>query len=230
LNTLHEIRQAIEKLSPAQMQDLEVWIREIADAAQGVSEPRPAYATAPTGYSSVDEFLKFEETSTIKHEYIAGELFAMTGATKRHNEITLNVATALHGHLRGGPCRAYVETVKVRFTVRRNEILYYPDVSVACGPQDLGQVFLTDPRLIVEVLSPSTARIDRHEKALNYREIPTLEEYVLVAQNKLEVTVFRRSEDWCAQVMTLRDESVELRSIELTLPLDRIYEGVLFDT
>jgi Uma2 family endonuclease len=230
MNTLHEIRQAIEKLSPEQMQDLEVWIREIADADQGVSEPRSAYATAPTGYLSVDEFLKFEEASTIKHEYIGGELFAMTGATKRHNVITLNVATALHGHLRGGPCRAYVESVKVRFTVRRTEILYYPDVSVTCGPQDLGEVFLTDPGLIVEVLSPSTARIDRHEKALNYREIQTLEEYVLVSQDKFEVTVFRRSEDWRPQVMTVAGESAELSSIELTLPLDRIYEGVLFDT
>jgi Uma2 family endonuclease len=103
-------------------------------------------------------------------------------------------------------------------------------VSVACGPQDLGQVFLTDPKLVVEVLSPSTARIDRHEKALNYREIQTLEEYVLVAQDKLEVTVFRRSEDWRPQVMTLAEEAAELRSIELTVPLDRIYEGVLFDT
>ena len=230
MNTLHEIRQAIEILSAAQLRDLEVWIRETADAAEGVSEPRPAYATAPTGYLSVDDFLKFEETSTIRHEYIGGELFAMTGATKRHNEITLNVATALHGHLRGGPCKAYVESVKVRMTVRRNEILYYPDVSVDCGPRDPEEVYLTDPRLIVEVLSPSTARFDRHEKALNYREIPTLEEYVLVAQHKLEVTVFRRSDDWCAQVMTLRDESAELRSIELTLPLDRIYEGVLFTT
>lgn len=230
MNTLHEIKQAIEKLSPAQMQDLEEWIREIADAAEGVSEPRAAYATAQARYMSVDEYLKFEEMSTIKHEYIGGELFAMTGATKRHNVIAVNLTTALHDHLRGGPCRVFVESVKVRLTAKRNEILYYPDVSVACGQQDLDQVFLTDPRLIVEVLSPSTARIDRNEKALNYREIQTLEEYVLVAQDKLEVTVFRRSEDWCGQVMTLRDESAELRSIDLSLPLDRIYEGVLFGT
>ena len=228
MNTLHEIRQAIEKLPPAQMQDLELWIREIADATEGVSEPSTVYAPAPARYLSVDEYLKFEEMSTIKHEYIGGELFAMTGATKRHNVITLNLGTAFHSHLRGGPCRAYVESVKVRLTVERNEILYYPDVSVACGPQDLDQVFLTDPRLIVEVLSPSTARIDRNEKALNYREIQTLEEYILVAQDKLEVTVFRRSEDWCARVMTLPDESAELRSIGLTLPLDRIYEDVFF--
>jgi Uma2 family endonuclease len=230
MNTLHEIRQAIEKLSPAQIQDLGEWIREMADAAGGVSEPHAEYATARALYLSVDEYLKFEEMSTIKHEYIGGELFAMTGATKRHNVIAVNLTTALHEHLRGGPCRAFVESVKVRLTVRRNEILYYPDVSVACGPQDLDEVFLTDPRLIVEVLSPSTARIDRHEKALNYREIQTLEEYVVVAQDKLEVTVFRRSEDWCAQVMTLRDESAEFRSIDFTLPLNRIYEGVLFGT
>jgi len=75
MNTLHEIRQAIEKLPPAQIQDLEEWIREIADAAGGVSEPHAAYATARARYLSVDEYLKFEEMSTIKHEYIGGELW-----------------------------------------------------------------------------------------------------------------------------------------------------------
>ena len=126
---------------------------------------------------------------------------------------------------RGGPCRTYVQDVKIRLTVGRDEIFYYPDVSVACGPQDLEKVFLTDPKLIVEVLSPSTERVDRGEKSLNYREIPALEEYVLIAQHKPEVTLYRRSEDWRAQVLIQPDAAAELRSIALTLPLDRIYEG-----
>ena len=165
--------------------------------------------------------------STTKHEYIGGELYAMTGATKRHNVICVNVSTAFAAHLRGGPCRTYVEAVKVRFTVKGEEIFYYPDVSVACGPQDLDKVFLTDPKLIVEVLSPSTERIDRGEKAQNYREVSTLEEYVLIDQRRLEVTLCRRSDDWRPQVLTRSDAEAQLRSITFTLPLGRIYDGAL---
>jgi Uma2 family endonuclease len=228
MEALHEIKLAIERLSSEERRDLEVWIREVAYVQDGVSEPRPAYATAsPPRNLSVEEYLKFEEMSSTRHEYIAGELFAMTGATKRHNVISLNIASALVAHLRGGPCRTYVENVKVRLTVKRDEIFYYPDVSVACGPQDLEKVFLTDPKLVVEVLSPSTERTDRREKALNYREIPTVEEYVLVAQHRPEVTLYRRSEDWRTQVLTQPDAVAEFRSIALTLPLGRIYEGVL---
>jgi Uma2 family endonuclease len=227
MDTLNEIRHAIERLSSEEIRNLEVWIREIANAAQGVSEPLSAYAATQSRCLSVEEYLKLEKMSTTRHEYIGGELFAMTGATKRHNVISLNVASALLGHLRGGPCRTYVEDVKVRLTVKGEEIFYYPDVSVACGPQDLEKVFLTDPRLVVEVLSPSTERTDRREKALNYREIPTLEDYVLIAQDQLEVTLHRRSEEWRAHVVTRLDAAVELRSIAFTLPLDRVYEGAL---
>jgi Uma2 family endonuclease len=226
MDSLHEIRLAIERLPRAQRRDLEAWIREFVYVEEGVSEPSPAYAARPR-YLSVEDYLQFEELSATKHEYIGGELFAMTGATKRHNVISLNVASALLIHLRGGPCRTYVENVKVRLTVSRDEIFYYPDVSVACGPQELEKVFLTDPKLIVEVLSPSTERTDRREKALNYREIPTLEEYVLVAQHRPEITLSRRSEDWRAQVLTRLDAVAEFRSIAFTLALDRIYEGTL---
>jgi Uma2 family endonuclease len=111
-------------------------------------------------------------------------------------------------------------------TVERDEIFYYPDVTVACGPQDLERVFLTDPKLVVEVLSPSTERTDRREKALNYREIPTLEEYVLIAQHKPEVTLYRRSEEWRARVLTQPEALLELHSIAFTLPLGCIYDGV----
>lgn len=227
MDTLDDIRRAIQKLTTAQRRDLELWIREGAHMEDGVREPRAEYAAAPPHYLSVEEYLRFEESSSTRHEYVGGELFAMAGATQRHNVISLNLASALLDHLRGGPCRAYVENVRVRLTVARDEIFYYPDVTVACGPQDLGSVFLTDPKLVVEVLSPSTERTDRREKALNYRQIPTLEEYVLIAQHKSEVTVYRRSEVWRARVLTQPDAQLELRSIAYALPLGRIYEGVI---
>jgi Uma2 family endonuclease len=228
VNTLQEIKQAIERLPRAERRELEVWIDEVFEVQHGVSEARPQDAVTPEPrYLSVEDYLQFEEMSPTRHEYIGGELFAMSGATKRHNVISLNVASALLTHLRGGPCRAYVENVKVRLTVKGDEIFYYPDVSVACGPQELEKVFPTDPKLIVEVLSPATERTDRREKALSYREIPTFEEYVLIAQHKPEVTLYRRSEDWAPQVLTRSDAAAELRSVALTLSLGRIYEGVL---
>lgn len=228
MDTLHEIRQAIERLSLGERRELEVWIREVATVPDGVSEPRSSYgAVQKARLLSVEEYLKFEEMSTTKHEYIGGELFAMTGATTRHNLICLNVAYAFAAHVRGGPCRAYVAAVKVRLTVKGEEIFYYPDVLVACGPQDLDKVFVTDPKLIVEVLSPSTERTDRREKALNYRQIHTLEEYVLIDQRKPEVTLCRRTDDWRPQVWMRPDAEAQLRSIDCTLSLGRIYDGVL---
>jgi Uma2 family endonuclease len=225
MDTVQEIRVAIQSLSSTERRKLEAWLYGLAEGEDHVSEPAVAYAAPSGSQLSVEDYLRLEEVSAVRHEYVGGQLFAMTGATKRHSVISLNVAIALQAHLRGGPCRTYVQDVKVRLTVGRDEIFYYPDVSVACGPQDLEKVFLTDPKLIVEVLSPSTERVDRGEKALNYREIPALEEYVLIAQHKPEVTLYRRSEDWRAQVLIQPDAAAELRSIALTLPLDRIYEG-----
>jgi Uma2 family endonuclease len=158
---------------------------------------------------------------------MASLITAMSGATAPYNVLSMNVATALAVHLRGGPCRAYAEALKVRIDVKQDAIFYYPDVFVASGPQDLEKVFLTDPKLVVEVLSPSTERTDRREKALNYREVPALEEYVLIAQHNPEVTIFRRSENWAAQVVKELDAVAELRSVALALSLGHIYEGAV---
>ncbi len=226
MNTFEEIRLAVARLSYDERRNLAVWIHYMADMEGGVSESPAAQYASQRRFLSVDEYLKLEETSPIRHEYIAGEVFAMAGATKRHNVICMNVVGALVAHLRGGPCRAYMETIKVRLTVKEEDVVYYPDVLVACGAQDLEKSVETEPKLIVEVLSPSTERIDRREKALNYREIPTLEEYVLIAQGKPEVAVYRRSQEWRAQILVELEAAVEFQAIGMSLPLDCIYEGV----
>ena len=141
--------------------------------------------------------------------------------------ISLNVAAALLAHLGAGPCRAYVCDVKVHLTVDRDDIFYYPDVLVTCGQQDLESHLVRDPKLIVEVLSPSTEAIDRREKALNYRRINSLEEYILIAQNRREMTFFRRADAWRARVLPSSERIAEFHSVALTLPVDRIYGGVL---
>jgi Uma2 family endonuclease len=116
---------------------------------------------------------------------------------------------------------------KVRLEINREDIFYYPDVMVACQRIGVELYYLRYPTLLVEVLSPSTENIDRREKLLNYPQISTVEEYALVAQDSREVTVHRRAEDWAPKILTGADAVAEFRSIKLSLPLARIYEGVL---
>jgi Uma2 family endonuclease len=176
---------------------------------------------------SVEEYLRYEADGQIRHEYIGGRLHAMAGTSEEHNLISGNIFAAFFNHLRGGPCKTYMADFKVRLEVNREDVLYYPDVMVACVRDGVEKYFLRYPKLIVEVLSPSTEVIDRREKLLNYPQIPTVAEYVLVAQDKREVTLHRRDEHWRPVVISSPDASLDFRSISLSVPLAQLYEGVL---
>ena len=175
---------------------------------------------------SVEDYLKYEADGRVRHEYVAGEIFAMTGASVAHNLIAGNIFTAFSNHLRGGACRAFMSDFKIRLKNNMEDIFYYPDVMVACGREGIEKYYLSNPKLIVEVLSPTTEAIDRREKSLHYRQIPTLEEYVLVAQEGYEVTLYRRSEEWAFTALRSLEATAEFVSIGLSLPLAWIYEGV----
>lgn len=183
--------------------------------------------SAPPLYLSVEDYLRYEADGTVRHEYVMGRIHAMAESTESHNLISGNVAAAFHAHLRGGPCKAYMADFKVRLEINREDIFYYPDVMVACQRVGVEQYYLRYPTLLVEVLSPSTENIDRREKLLNYPQISTVEEYVLIAQATREVTIHRRSEDWAPLLLTAPDAVAEFRSIKLSLPLHQIYEGVI---
>jgi Uma2 family endonuclease len=183
-------------------------------------------AVAQIHLMSVPDYLKFETDGQVRHEYIGGTIHAMAGASERHNTIALNLATAFRIHLRGGPCRAYIADFKVRLEVNREDIFYYPDVMVACVRDGVEEYFLRYPKVIVEVLSPSTESIDRREKLLNYQQIPTVAEYAIVAQDRREVTLYRREDGWKPVVLTAPDATVEFHSIKFSAPLTQIYEGV----
>lgn len=183
--------------------------------------------SAPTLLLSVEDYLRHEADGAVRHEFIGGRIHAMAGTSEAHNLISVNLVSALHAHLRGGPCKAYMADFKVRLEINREDIFYYPDVMVACQRVGVEHYYLRYPTLLVEVLSPSTENIDRREKLLNYPQISTVEEYVLVAQESREVTLHRRAEDWAPRLLTAPDAVVEFRSIKLSLPLARIYEGVL---
>jgi Uma2 family endonuclease len=181
---------------------------------------------------SEDEYLRLEAQSPIKHEYVYGEMFAMTGGTLRHNTITLNVAAALRSHLRDTPCRAFINDVWVR--VEKTHSYYYPDLLVSCarGAQtmDLNGVTVEDPVLVIEVLSPTTEATDRREKLLAYRTIPSLSEYVLVSQDIARVEIHRRRGDIGWERIEYSDqETVELASVDLQIGMGEIYEGVLIE-
>ena len=228
MDPVQEIKQAIDRLSPADRYDIATWILGSRESGVHVAEPALAYNTALENHHlSVEEYLDFELAASTRHEYIAGEIFAMSGVSAAHNRIVGNVYRAFADRLDGGPCRTFFSDFKVRLKVNMDEIFYYPDVMVACGREDVEKYYLRNPKLIVEVLSASTEGTDRREKFRHYRRIPTLGEYILIAQDTPEVTIHRRGTEWKPTVLTALEAVGEIQSIELSLPLARVYDGVL---
>lgn len=225
MTTLPVIEKAILDLPPAECERLAEWLSALMLTPRRVAEPALAYAGAMSFPMTLEEYLEFEEHSRVRHEYIAGEIFAMTGATKRHNRIAGRLYQAFAGHLKGSSCDPYISDVKVKLQVNRDVHVYYPDVMVVCGRDPQEDRYVANPKLIVEILSTSTAGVDRHEKRVAYRGIAELEEYVIVAQHAIEVAVFRRAEDWQPTVLESLEATLDLRSISLQMSLAQIYEG-----
>ena len=140
-----------------------------------------------------EEYLQFEETSLIKHEYIDGQVYAMAGTKDTHNIVSGNIYTIIRNHLRGSDCRVYFADVKVRLEKRNH--FYYPDIIVTCDDRDRETAtYKSFPKLIVEVLSDSTEAFDRGDKFNDYQTLESLEEYVLVNSKHQRVETFRRGE------------------------------------
>ncbi len=178
---------------------------------------------------SVSEYLEAEAKSEFRHEYVGGEVFAMAGASRKHNLIAGNIYSRLRSHLRGGGCDAFMSDMKVKLKseIKKKSIFYYPDVVVSCELQTQDQFVLNSPSLIVEVLSPSTEVIDKREKLQNYQTILSLQEYVLVAQDQVHMEIYRRidEENWTRETLG-REDKLQLDSVNLTLPVMDIYEDV----
>ncbi len=173
---------------------------------------------------TVEEYLKLEESATVRHEYVGGEIFAMVGATKRHNRIVGNIFSGLWGAARGGSCRVYSESVKLRIAV---DTIYYPDVMVACGPEGNDPLVEDDPCLVVEVTSPSTEMTDRREKLAAYKRMPGLEAYLIVSQDRKWVERHFRGEDGMWRRADFVDEGrVPISCLETELTVAEIYEGL----
>jgi len=178
---------------------------------------------------SEQEYLAAEESSPVKHEYLAGVVYAMSGVRIAHDIIAGNIYAGLHARLRGKPCHPYSSGVKVRVRIRGKAYFYYPDVSVVCRSNPAEFAYQDEPVLLVEVLSASTRRIDEGEKRTAYHTIPTLLTYILVEQSSATVIVERRQgQDFTREVYEGLAATIQLGEIEAELPLAEIYEGVVF--
>ena len=173
-----------------------------------------------------DEYLDFEESSTVRHELIDGMLFAMSGGTDVHHLICTNLTLLIGGPLLG-KCQVFQGGMKLKVEHARDSDGYYPDLLVSCSPTDRERLYRREPILLIEVLSPATERLDRGEKRLNYQQIPSLHEYVLVAQDKPKVEIMRRNTSWAVEELYAGD-TLELASVGLTLPLSAIYQTITF--
>ena len=175
---------------------------------------------------SVEDYLAFEERSEIKHEYINGEIYAMAGASARHNRITLNLASRIIGHLRGSPCEVFVADVKLHLRELGVEIFYYPDLMVCCDPNDRDPYYRTRPCLIVEVLSSGTARVDQREKLFAYARLDSLQAYLLLEQDRIGATLhWREDGDWRWAEFGDPQAELTLPCAGLTVRLAELYEA-----
>ncbi|MBE9056043.1 Uma2 family endonuclease [Sphaerospermopsis sp. LEGE 08334] len=178
-------------------------------------------------YMTPQEFLQWEASQEIKHEYLDGEVIAMIGGTIPHAAITLNLASALKNHLRGSKCTALMSDAKVG--VSENGPFFYPDVVVSCHPQDKQAIkFLQFPCLIIEVLSPGTEAYDRGKKFQQYRNFSSLQEYVLIDSQRVALDCFRVNDRgfWELHPFVEGDEVV-FTSVDFSFPFSLVYENVV---
>ena len=175
---------------------------------------------------TADDFLAWEAAQAEKHEFVAGEVFAMTGGRREHVVVSLNIATALKQRLRGTPCHAYMADLKLH--VKAADAFFYPDVMVSCHAGDnKAEQFISHPTLIVEVLSDSTAAYDRGGKFATYRSLESLQEYIIVDIDSRRVECFRRTNEneWLLHDYH-GEASCEFHSLGISLPLFDIFEDI----
>ncbi|WP_414753714.1 Uma2 family endonuclease [Anabaena sp. CCY 9910] len=185
---------------------------------------------SPINLFTAEEYLELEKSSETRHEYLGGQIFAMSGGSKEHNLISGNIYSRLRSHLRGTSCSVFMADMKIRLKLANEpkNLFYYPDVTVTCDPQDQDRFYLNSPCLIIEVLSPSTELTDRREKLINYRTLESLQEYILVSQDEIKIEIYRKDNqgNWTLEILT-QEHDLKLNSIGLTLTMPEIYEDVI---
>jgi Uma2 family endonuclease len=189
--------------------------------------------TATTRQFTPEEYLRLEMAAEIKHEYHAGEILAMSGGTYAHSRITMNAGRSIGNRLEGSPCFALDSNMRVWLAKQGRYV--YPDVSIVCGqpqfdPSDVNLTTITNPKLIVEVLSPSTEAYDRGAKFSAYRDLESMVEYVLISQDQPSIETFvRRPEGhWLFAAWQGVEAVAKLQSLQIDIPLSEVYSGIDF--
>ena len=174
---------------------------------------------------SEDEYLASEALSQAKSEFVAGKVYAMAGASANHNRIALNLAA--HCNAKAGTCQTFMSDMKLRLDA--GQAYYYPDVMLVCDPADNDAYFKTAPCMLTEVLSPGTEALDRREKLLAYQKLPSLREYLLIAQDRMQVEIFHRVNlrEWGLTTLG-PDDTLALRCAPIAIVVRDLYRGVDF--
>jgi Uma2 family endonuclease len=183
----------------------------------------------PEPYLTPAEYLEREERSSLKHEYVNGRIYAMSGASLAHNTIAGNLFAALRPHLRGCGCRVFISDVKV--SIESRNCFYYPDLVITCDERDReASKYLCFPRLVVEVLSDSTEAFDRGDKFEDYQQLKSLQEYVLISSKRPLVQCYRRTPErpWLFETFAGKQSDFHFESIRFSMSLADLYEEVIF--
>lgn len=180
-------------------------------------------ALAEQTYISSQEYLAGEKESSTRHEYVDGQVYAMAGSSRQHNRIALNIVKALDQH---DDCEVYASDIKVHIASRNS--YYYPDVVMDCSKDINDDYYLENPCLITEVLSSSTVRKDYQEKLLAYQAILSLQAYLIVAQDKIQIDYFYRDDkgSWWVDHISDQESVIELPCAELSLSVSDVYQRV----
>ena len=170
------------------------------------------------------EYMAWEEQQPGRNEFCRGDIYVMTGVRMENAIVTANLARHVGNHLSGTPRRVFIEAMKVQIA---DDMVLYPDVFVACGPFKPGVLVVTDPVLIVEVLSPSTQAYDRSQKFALYRRLPALQEYALIDPETRRVEVSRSNDDGYWNLIDMSDDAaVHLESIQCRIEMADLFDGV----
>lgn len=176
------------------------------------------------------EYFAWEAQQELRHEYLNGNIYAMSGGTIQHSAIATQLTRLIGNHLVDQDCR--VLNSDARVNIHKSNDYVYPDISVTCDPRDFSATqYIQYPCLIVEVLSPGTEAYDRHQKFKLYRRSPSLEEYVLVGTEQIEIEVFRRNDQGRWEIIDFGPgDMVEFQSLSLTFSIEQIYQGIVFSS
>lgn len=185
--------------------------------------------TQPQAPISIEDYLEGEQHTDTKHEYLAGQVVAMGGASDKHGLIAGSLYAALLPAARRKGCQLFIADMKVRVNHDSDSYFYYPDLLLSCQPDDRESAYYRrHPCLLVEVLSPSTERIDSREKLLAYRLLPSLREYLLLRQDRVQADLYQRGDEgrWEHHTFTQPDDVLALRCLDAAVSLRDVYADV----